>query len=80
MPELKVKCMVSGKVSRENEKILKLAVTTAESVGDIKDYIGTLLDHAIELRNTVSRKIGIRTLSRQRRSGLNRIICRKTFR
>ena len=39
---------------RENEKILKLAVTTAESVDDIKDYIGTLLDHAIELRNTVS--------------------------
>ena len=39
---------------RENEEILKLAVTTAESVDDIKDYIGTLLDHAIELRNTVS--------------------------
>ena len=38
---------------RENEEILKLAVTTAESVDDIKDYIGTLLDHAIELRNTV---------------------------
>lgn len=39
---------------RENEEILKLAVTTAESVDDLKDYIGTLLDHAIELRNTVS--------------------------
>ena len=39
---------------RENEEILKQAVTTAESVDDIKDYIGTLLDHAIELRNTVS--------------------------
>lgn len=38
---------------RENEEILKQAVTTAESVDDIKDYIGTLLDHAIELRNTV---------------------------
>lgn len=39
---------------RENEEILKQAVTTAESIDDIKDYIGTLLDHAIELRNTVS--------------------------
>ena len=39
---------------RENEEILKQAVTTAESVDDIKDYIGTLLDHAIELRNAVS--------------------------
>ena len=39
---------------RENEEILKQAVTTAESVEDIKDYIGTLLNHAIELRNTVS--------------------------
>lgn len=39
---------------RENEEILKRAVSTAESVDDIKAYIGTLLDHAIELRNTVS--------------------------
>ena len=39
---------------RENEEILKQAVTTAESVDDIKDYIGILLNHAIELRNTVS--------------------------
>lgn len=39
---------------RENEEILKQAVTTAESVDDIKDYIGMLLNHAIELRNTVS--------------------------
>ena len=35
---------------RENEEILKRAVLTAESVDDIKDYIGTLLDHVIELR------------------------------
>ena len=39
---------------RENEEILKRAVLTAESVDDIKDYIGTLLDHVIELRNTLS--------------------------
>ena len=39
---------------RDNEEILKQAVSTAESVEDIKDYIGTLLDHAIELRNTLS--------------------------
>ena len=39
---------------RENEEILKRAVLTAESVDDIKDYIGTLLDHFIELRNTLS--------------------------
>lgn len=39
---------------RENEEILKRAVSTAESVDDIKDYIGTLLDHVIELRNTLS--------------------------
>ena len=39
---------------RENEEILKRAVSTAESVDDIKAYIGTLLDHAIELRNTLS--------------------------
>ena len=38
---------------RENEEILKRAVLTAESVDDIKDYIGTLLDHVIELRNTL---------------------------
>ena len=39
---------------RENEEILKRAVLTAESVDDIKDYIGPLLDHVIELRNTLS--------------------------
>ena len=33
---------------------MKRAVSTAESVDDIKDYIGTLLDHVIELRNTLS--------------------------
>ena len=39
---------------RANEEILKRAVLTAESVDDIKDYIGTLLAHVIELRNTLS--------------------------
>lgn len=39
---------------KEREELLKNAVTSSESLEDIRQYISSLLENAIELRNTVS--------------------------
>lgn len=45
---------IDGKTREENDEAMKHAITTAESIDDIKIYIEHLLAQALELRNTAS--------------------------
>ena len=45
---------LDGKTREENDETMKHAITTADSVDDIKKYIAHILTQALELRNTAS--------------------------
>jgi two-component system response regulator YesN len=45
---------IDRKISEADDEAMKQAILTAESVDDIKIYIGHLLEQALEIRNTAS--------------------------